>query len=72
MQILPNAVPESMFLLIDFAVITRVGFRMLLVYCESGFQKPLQKAYGRFQLALHDHGNTFILISGFQKGFPHS
>ncbi len=51
MQTLPKSVPESMFLITDFAVRTLAGFRKLLVYCESvsesrfvrllaGFRKP--------------------------------
>jgi hypothetical protein len=71
MQILPKAVPESMFRLTDFVVRTPVVFRKPLVYCESGFRKPLCKATGGFQLARLDWENTFSLISDLSKGFLH-
>jgi hypothetical protein len=63
MQTLPKAVPESMFQLTGFAVRTPEGFRKLLVYSESGLQKPSLKATGVFQLAGHDREKTFILIT---------
>jgi hypothetical protein len=46
---LTKSLPESMFWLTDFAVRTPVDFRKPLVYCESGFVKPLCKSTGGFQ-----------------------
>jgi hypothetical protein len=66
MQILPKAVPESMFRLTDFAVRTPAGFRKPPVYCESGFRKALLlKATGEFQLA--DIERAFTFITGLLK-----
>ncbi len=48
MQTIPKAVPEAMFRPNDFIVRTLEGFRKLLVYCESGFQKLFHKAIGGF------------------------
>ncbi len=43
-------VPESLFRLTDFSVRALVGFfSEPLVYCESGFRKPLRKSTGGFQ-----------------------
>ncbi len=45
-----KAIPESLFRLTDFAVRALAGFSSkLLVYCESGFRKPLHKSTGGFQ-----------------------
>jgi hypothetical protein len=72
MQTLPKAVQESMFQLTDFVIRTLVGFRKQFVYCESGFGKPLHKAPGGFQKAVHDNEYTFVLISSLLEGFSHS
>jgi hypothetical protein len=49
-QILLKAVPNSLFRLTDFPVRALAGFfSKLLVYCESGFWKPLRKSTGGFQ-----------------------
>jgi hypothetical protein len=67
-----KAVPESLFRLTDFAVRTLEGFfSKPLVYCESGFRKPLRKSTGGFQFAGHGREYMFILISGLQNGFSY-
>jgi hypothetical protein len=53
----------------DFALRTSAVFRKPLVYSELGFQKPLHKATGRFQLAGYDSENTFSLINSLMKEF---
>jgi hypothetical protein len=71
-SILTESRSKSMLRLTDFALRTPAGFRKHLVYCELGFQKPLSKATGRFQLAGHECENTFSVISGLPKGFSHT
>jgi hypothetical protein len=49
-QTLLKAGPESLFRLTNFAVRALAGFfSKLLVYCESGFWKPVRKSTGGFQ-----------------------
>jgi hypothetical protein len=60
-----------MFRLTDLGVSTLAFFRKPLVFCESGFRKPLHKATGGFQLAGHDTEYTFSLISGLPRVFTY-
>jgi hypothetical protein len=47
---LSESPPEALFQLTDLAVRALAGFfSKLLVYFESGFQKPLRKSTGGFQ-----------------------
>jgi hypothetical protein len=65
MKILPKAIPESMLRLTDFTVRTLAGFRKMLVYCESGFRKPFQKACG----GITKMGMTVNILSALSAAY---